>query len=259
MLIKIFNKFFFIIKIFFNKKFYFKFAKSQNRNKENNFLKKISKNIKNKNFIEIGFHNTEFNCIGLIEKNFSGLLIDSGRILNVILMKLILKIIRKSKVKVIHMHIEKKNLKGIFYKPHNVGCISIDIDGNDFWIVKKILEIKVRPEVFLVEYNASFLHFPYTVPYDKNFDRFKKHKSGLYHGASLLAFNKIFNKYGYYLVKEIGGVNAFFCNKKIIKKNNLKILNSLTAYNEGEIRNKIHKKSANKQFEEIKNLKFIKV
>ena len=97
---KIYNKFFFIIKIFFDKNFFFKFAKSQNKNQENNFLKKISKNIKNKNFIEIGFHNTEFNCIGLIEKNFSGILIDSGRYSNIILMKLILNIIGKKRVKV---------------------------------------------------------------------------------------------------------------------------------------------------------------
>ena len=60
MLKKIFSKFFLYSKFFLIMNF-FKFAKSQNKNKENNYLKKISKSIKNKNFIEIGFHNTEFN------------------------------------------------------------------------------------------------------------------------------------------------------------------------------------------------------
>ena len=256
---KIYNKFFFIIKIFFNKNFFFKFAKSQNKNQENNFLKKISKNIKNKNFIEIGFHNTEFNCIGLIEKNFSGILIDSGRYSNIILMKLILNIIGKKRVKVKHLHIEKKNLKKIFHSNLNVGCLSIDIDGNDFWIVKKILEIKVRPEVFIVEYNASFLDFPYTVPYDKNYERYKKHKSGLYHGASLKAFEKLFKKYNYKLIRVIGGVNAVFSSPTVIKKNNLKILNANSEYAEGKIRNTIYKQNAKKQFQVIKHLKLIKI
>ena len=235
MLKKIFSKFFFILKVFFNNEFFFKFAKSQNKNKENNYLKKISKSIKNKNFIEIGFHNTEFNCVGLIEKNFSGLLVDSGRIINIILMRLILILVGKTKVKVKHIHIKRSNIKKILYNCPNIGCLSIDIDGNDFWIVKKILEIKVRPEVFVVEYNSSLLNFPYTVPYDENFERFKKHKSGLYHGASLTAFNKIFNKHGYYLVKVIGGVNAFFVKKNIIKKNSFKILNPIKAYSEEKL------------------------
>ena len=111
---KLIKKFFLLIFIGFDSRFFFKKAKSQNKNIESIFLKKISKFIKNKSFVEIGFHNMEFNCIGLIEKNFSGLLIDSGRIANIFIMKLILYMIGKKNVFVKNIHIEKKNVFSIF-------------------------------------------------------------------------------------------------------------------------------------------------
>lgn len=260
MINKIISKINFLIRITFSKTYFYRYARSQNNNEENRFLKKISKNIKYKNFTEIGFHNTEFNCIGLIEKNFSGLLIDSGRSLNLQIMKLILFLIGKSqKIKVENLHVEKKNVRNIFRDKHRVGLISIDIDGNDFWIVKKILEIGVRPNLFIVEYNPSFLKFSLSVPYIKNFNRFERHPSGLYHGASLRAFEKLFKKYDYRLIRVIGGINAVFSSKKIAIYNNLKTLNTNNSYKEGVIRNKIYKQNAKKQFQTIKHLKLIRI
>lgn len=255
---KFIKKLLFFVKIIFNNKLYFKLAKSQNKNEESSFLKKISSKLKHKYFIEIGFHNTEFNTIGLIEKNFSGLLIDGGRFVNILTMKFILKILGKKNVKVKNFFVEKKNIKKIFKENKKIGCLSIDIDGNDFWIVKSILELNIRPEIFIVEYNPSFLNYSYSVPYDKNFNRFKKHSSGLYHGASLYAFSKLFKKNGYHLIKVIGGVNAIFINHLLCKKLGMYVLNHRNAYQEGLIRNKIHKKSAKEQFNEIKNLDYVK-
>ena len=37
-----------------------------------------------------------------------------------------------------------------------LGVLSVDIDGNDYWILKKLL-IHFKPEIICVEYNASFL------------------------------------------------------------------------------------------------------
>ena len=260
MINKIISKIHFLVRILFKKNYFYEYAKSQNNNEENKFLKKISKNIKYKNFIEIGFHNTEFNCIGLIENNFTGLLIDSGRFINLQIMRLILVLIGKSKkIKVENLHVEKKNVRRIFKNRQRVGLISIDIDGNDFWIIKKILEIGVRPSIFIVEYNPSFLKYSLSVPYSKNFNRFERHPSGLYHGASLKAFEKLFKKYDYKLIKVIGGINAVFSSKKIIIQNNFKILNTNLNYQEGVIRNKIHKQNAKKQFQAIKHLKLIRI
>ena len=54
---------------------YFKLTTSQH-NLERTSLDDLSNIIKNKNFIEIGFHYKQLNCVGLIEKNFTGKLID---------------------------------------------------------------------------------------------------------------------------------------------------------------------------------------
>ncbi len=260
MINKIISKIHFLVRILLSKNYFYEYAKSQNNNEENKFLKKISKKIKYKNFVEIGFHNTEFNCIGLIENNFTGLLIDSGRLINLQIMKLILVLIGKSKkIKVDNLHVEKKNVRQIFKNRQRVGLISIDIDGNDFWIIKKILEIGVRPDVFIVEYNPSFLKYSISVPYSKNFNRFRKHPSGLYHGASLKAFVKLFQSYDYKLIKVIGGINAVFSSKKIVNENNFKILNTNFDYKEGVIRNKIYKQNAKNQFQTIKHLKLIRI
>ena len=253
MLVKIINKISLFFKILLNEEFFFAKCQSQNKNKESSFLKKISNKIKNKTFLEIGFHHLEFNCIGLIEKDFSGLLIDGGRKLNIISMKFILFLIRK-KVEVSNLYITKKNIKKLINK--NYGCISIDIDGNDFWIVKEILENKFGPEVFVVEYNASFLDKSISTPYKKNFDRFDKHSSGLYHGASLNAFIKLFKKYDYKLIRNIGGVNAFFVKKKNLNFKKFKELSYNKGYREGVLRNKWSKTDAKTQYELIKKLKF---
>ncbi|WP_440657160.1 hypothetical protein [Candidatus Pelagibacter sp. HIMB1509] len=252
MITKFFRKVFLILKIIVNKNFYYKIAKSQNHNKENIFLKKISKKLKNKSFIEIGFHHLEFNSIGLIENNFSGVLIDGGRKINCLIMKLIIFIINKN-VKVKNYFITKENLTKIINKK-KIGCISIDIDGNDYWIIKELLNSKIFPEIFVVEYNASFLNLPITIPYKKKFDRFKFDKTGFYHGASLKAFIKLFKKFDFKLVKTIDGVNAIFVNSKF---SNLKYLKEITftdAYKEGVLRNKWSRSRAKDQYKLIKNL-----
>ena len=254
MIAKFFLKIYFLIKVILNNNYFYEIAKSQNNNQENIFLKKISNKIKNKSFIEIGFHHLEFNSISLIKNNFSGILIDGGRKINCFIMKMIVFFINKN-VKVKNYFITKKNSIKIINKK-NIGCISIDIDGNDYWIVKEILTNNIFPEIFVVEYNASFLNFPITVPYKKIFNRFDKHSSGFYHGASLNAFIKLFKKYDYKLIKTIGGVNAFFVKKRNLNFKNFKELSFNSGYREGFLRNKWSETNAKTQYKLIKKLKF---
>ena len=126
-------------KLFFDKKLYFNFCKSQNNNEECEFLKKIENSFVNKYFVEIGYHHLEFNSIGLIESNFSGCLIDKGRTSNMIAMKLILLIIGK-KIDVLQRLITEKNVSECL-KGKKIGSFSIDIDGNDYWIGKMLTNI----------------------------------------------------------------------------------------------------------------------
>ena len=42
------------------------------------------------------------------------------------------------------------------FEKENFDLISVDLDGNDYYIVKTILELKIFPSVFILEYNAKF-------------------------------------------------------------------------------------------------------
>ena len=257
MLINILRKFLFLFKVILIKDYYFKKTKSQNNNQENLFITYLSKFIKNKNGIEIGFHFDQFNFIGLYKRDFKILLIDGGSKFNILMMKIINSILGK-KANIIHKFVNKKNIKEIFTSK-KIGILSLDIDGNDYWILKEILNKKIYPEIIVVEYNSTFLNKSITVPYDKNFERFKKHKSGLYHGASIVAFDKLLKSKNYSLVKVIAGVNAFFVNKEILKKTKLNKISSKNIKQENIIRKKLSKLNSKQLFNQIENLKFIKV
>ena len=94
--------------------------------------------------------------------------------------------------------------------------MSIDIDGNDYWIWKEINT--VNPSIVIIEYN-SLLGFEknYVVPYDKKFERNKAHYSNIYYGASLPALVKLGNEKGYALIGcNSAGNNAFFVKKNLL-------------------------------------------
>jgi hypothetical protein len=93
--------------------------------------------------------------------------------------------------------------------PEDVGLLSIDIDGNDYWIWDAIHSI--RPCIVVIEYNSVFGLQPISVPYKANFNRLSEHYSGLYYGCSLGALHQLAATKGYILVgSNILGNNAFF-------------------------------------------------
>jgi len=109
-----------------------------------------------------------------------------------------------------------------------IDLLSIDIDGNDYWIWEAI-DI-VRPRVVVIEYNASFGRRAITVPYDPGFARFRKHATGWYHGASLAALAKLGERKGYDLIgTDHLGVNAFFIRRDV-PKGDLSVVGSDEAY-----------------------------
>ncbi len=250
----------YFFKIFFiDKNNYFNLTKSQLNNQENLFISSLTPFIENKNFVEIGYHYRELNCLGLIKDNFVGKVVDAdmGDAFNSFIMKKIINKIKKN-VQVIKRFINLDNLEDIF-DTDNLGCLSIDIDGNEYWILEKILSMNVIPDVIITEYNASFLHHDITVPYDKNFDVHKKHSSLWYHGASLSAFDKLLNKYKYGLVKVIGGTNAIFVQQKILARSKLEKYNPSDVYEECASRNQKGNNTAKEQYETIKHLPLVNV
>jgi hypothetical protein len=93
---------------------------------------------------------------------------------------------------------------------NDVGVLSIDVDGNDYWIWKNINIIK--PIIVIIEYNSLFGKKNKTlVPYLENFQRYSAHKSGLYWGSSISALVDLGKSKGYDLVGgNLAGVNLYF-------------------------------------------------
>lgn len=242
-------------KCLFQKNFFFSLLKSQSGGEESKFLLDISDLISDESFLEIGFSYYEFNCTELLKKNFKGTLVDGST--NSFNMNLLLKK-HKLNSRAYKTYLNLDNLNKIEFFKRKYGFLSLDIDGVDYWILKEMLKI-IEFEAIMIEYNASLLHKKISVVYKKNFDRFEEHKSGLYHGASLAAFNDLLNNHDFSLVKIIGGLNAVFLKNNIIKQNNLTILDPLKDFQEHEWRNKFHNSSAKQQFSVVKHLNFIEV
>ena len=91
-----------------------------------------------------------------------------------------------------------------------MGLLSIDLDGNDYWVWKAIDVIS--PVIVIVEYNYRFgRELAVTIPYDEAFERAGAHSSKIYFGASLRALELLAKQKGYVFVGcSSDGVNAFF-------------------------------------------------
>jgi hypothetical protein len=115
-----------------------------------------------------------------------------------------------------------------------VGLLSIDIDGNDYWVWEKI--DVVNPIVVVAEYNSVFgAKHAITVPYDKHFVRSRAHSSHLYWGVSLKALVQLGERKGYAFVGcNSAGNNAFFLRRDSL--NGQRVLTAAEGYVESQFR-----------------------
>ncbi len=96
-----------------------------------------------------------------------------------------------------------------------IGILSIDIDGVDYWVWDAISCI--QPLVVVCEYNSLFgSDATVTVPYDPAFARGEKHYSNLYAGASLGAFAHLARQRDMrFLGCNSAGNNAYFVHESL--------------------------------------------
>jgi len=184
--------------------------------------------LKKPSFVEIGIGDySEANTRFLYETYYSnGLVIDISKNLkekvssNVSLWRGNLNVVEKN--------VSSENINEILltHVDFKIDIFSIDIDGIDYWILKKI-QPKIS-KVIILEYNSIFgSDLEVTVPNIKDFDRTKEHYSNLYYGASLKSYIKLMDEKGYYFL----GVNrlrnnAFFINNDFPK---IKFFNNIEA------------------------------
>lgn len=166
----------------------------------------------NRTFVEFGVENyMESNTrFLLINNNWSGLVIDGS--------SAHVESIRNSyyywrhDLTAISAFIDKDNINSLIKSRFTgeIGILSVDLDGNDYWILDEINCI--NPQIIICEINAVLGgEQAVTIPYDPKFEYRKAHESGLYFGASLKAMELLLKGKGYSLVGiNSNAVNAFF-------------------------------------------------
>jgi hypothetical protein len=159
--------------------------------------------VTNRYFVEFGCEDaTECNTAYLLEQGWQGLLMDPAGMS------------RNTRATVRQEFVTAENIDFLLRKygvPEEFDLLSIDIDGNDYWVWQAITH---RPRVVVVEYNA---HVPpgerKSIPYDPSF----RWTGTDYFGASLRALAELGDRKGYVLVYcESRGVNAFFVEARAL-------------------------------------------
>lgn len=172
-----------------------------------------------KSFVEFGVEDyTEANTLFLLKhRNWRGLVID-GSAAHV-------DSIRRGSVfwrydlQAHEEFITRDNINDIIAKngfSGELGLLSVDIDGNDYWVWEAIK--CVRPTVVVCEYNSLFgPTAKISTPYKADFFRTSEHASNMYYGASISALNHLAESRGYRLVAgNSAGNNVFFVREDLL-------------------------------------------
>ena len=177
---------------------------------------------KNKTFIEFGVENYQESNTRflLMNNNWDGLIMDGSK-KNINYVKnqphywqhKLLALDKFINIKNINNLINDNGFSG------EIGLLSIDLDGNDYWIWEEINIVK--PIIVIAEYNGIFGNdLPLSIPYDEKFIRSVSHYSNLYWGCSLKALDHIAKKKGYsFFGCNSSGNNAYFIRDDYLNEN----------------------------------------
>ena len=121
-------------------------------------------------------------------------------------------------------------------KMAGIDILSLDIDGNDYWVLDAAKLDKIS--VVVVEYNSLFGYSAeVSVPRDDLFNRKEKHFSCLYYGASLSAFIYSLSLKGFtFLGSNRACNNAFFIKNEKINEFSIEIPTNLELFVDSRVR-----------------------
>lgn len=164
-------------------------------------------------FIEIGFCKMEANSLNLLAEGWEGAVIDSNSD-NLLLEEKIIPICARVTVENL-----EEILKPVLHFRTKLDFLSIDIDFNDYWILRKMLRLGFAPRVICVEYAALKCRAGPTrsisVKYDANGSWDYRTR---YFGASMMAFVNLLSDEYKLVYAESRGVNLFFIKRIEVKK-----------------------------------------
>jgi hypothetical protein len=170
-------------------------------------------------FVELGVEDySESNTRFLLVNNaWRGVIVDAGTAHRRFLAES--RLAWRNTIDAVSAFVDRDNVNDLIRGagvPGDIGLLSIDIDGNDYWVLDAI--DCVAPRILVAEYNSLFgPERAVTVPYDAGFVRGEKHYSHLYWGASLAALARAADAKGLALVGgNRAGNNAFFVRRDLI-------------------------------------------
>jgi len=187
--------------------------------------------------VEFGVENyVESNTRFLLTNNrWSGLVID-GSAENIAYIKRD-TIYWATNLKAEHSFITMENINELLSRngvTGDIGLLSVDIDGNDYWVWQAI--DVVSPRIVICEYSSQFGPTArVTTPYAPDFVRDSAHFSKVYYGASISALTGLAKQKGYSLVaSNSAGNNVFFVRDDLV--DDLKVLSPQQAYRRAQFR-----------------------
>lgn len=198
--------------------------KVYSQNDEDGIIEEIFNRIgvTNQVFVEFGVQNgLESNCHFLLHKGWRGLWIEGDAGYCKEIEKYFARPISDYRLAIKNAFIDKDNINELIAEglsqinydiaSKEIDLLSIDIDGNDYWVWNAISCIS--PRVVVIEYNAKF---PPNHEWIMDYDAKHTWDGDDEQGASLKAYEKLGEKLGYQLVgTNVKGVNAFFCEERI--------------------------------------------
>lgn len=179
-------------------------------------------------FVEFGVEDgLECNSANLsIHHNWSGLMIEGNA---ECYQRLLVHYSPYPQVKTAHHSITKDNIATIFQTmnvPAELDMLSIDIDGNDYWVWQALSMYKAR--LVVIEYNGA-IPPPQkkVIQYNPDF----QWNGSSYYGASLTSLHRLGKQLGYALLgTDSNGVNAFFLRSDLISPSGFSALTPEEAF-----------------------------
>ena len=209
--------------------------------------------IERRIFVEFGVENyVESNTRFLLTNNqWAGLVID-GSAENIDYIRRD-QIYWATNLKAEHSFITKENINELLTRngiSGDIGLLSVDIDGNDYWVWQAIDVIS--PRIVICEYSSQFGSVAeVTTPYDPSFVRGSAHYSHVYYGASISALCSLAASKGYSLVAANAvGNNVFFVRNDLL--GSLKVLSPQQAYRRAQFR-EFHDEEGNLTFDDFES------
>jgi hypothetical protein len=186
--------------------------KVYSQNDEDGLLAEIFRRIgeTNRSFLEIGVGDgLENNTRSLLERGWTGAWLEADPDCAARIRSGLGRRLAGGQLKLCHDVVDRDNVNALVSGlglPQAPDLVSIDIDGNDYYVWEVLAAIE--PRVVVIEYNAKFRPpVSWQMPYDPAF----RWKGDDQFGSSLAALEALGRRKGYRLVGcNITGANAFF-------------------------------------------------